>query len=348
MNQEPLELPAPSRLPGSTAPRRLYTPFLPGRIEIRWRRLVTKAAAAMGVAALVLGCAHRLAAESGPEPLPNLALPTAGGQQFWADVAWDDDWRVQTHVWTGHARLLDEDDIRRAWGSREACERELRNRRARGEAAEPRKKAVVLLHGLWRTRDAMGDLAAAFDEEGYDTIDVAYPSTRRTIAEHSAQLAELLDQLPSDDVELSFVTHSLGSLIVRDLLAREGDAWRKKHRLGRAVFIAAPSTGAAMASVGARIPGALWIYGKPSQEIASGKTKELPIPPIPFALIAASRGTEEGWNPLIPGDDDGVVGVAETHLPGASSHLTLRGTHTFIMHDESAIDATLAFIQTPP
>ncbi|QDV09877.1 Alpha/beta hydrolase family protein [Planctomycetes bacterium Poly30] len=326
-------------------PKRPFAPFLPTRIRIRWRRHLVRGAAAFGVGLLVLGCAHRIAARSGPKSLPNLAIATAGGQQLWADVAWDDGWRVQTHVWTGHARLLDDGDVRRAWGSREACERGLRDRRAGGEAAAPRDQAVVILHGLWRTRDAMRDLKAAFEGAGYDVIDVCYPSTRRTIAEHAAEVAGLLDQLPGDDVEISFVTHSLGSLVVRDLLAREGDPWRERQRLGRAVFIAAPSSGAALANFGSRVPGALTIYGKPSREIAAGIADELPAPPLPFALIAACRGTEDGWNPLIPGDDDGVVGVAETALIGSSESLVVRGTHTFVMQDEGVVEAALGFVR---
>ncbi len=337
--------PSTDRSRRGEASRSSFAPFLPSRIRIRWRRLLVRSAAGIALGAAVLGCAHQLAARSGPKTLPNLPVATAGGQQLWADVAWDGGWRVQTHVWTEHARLLDPGDVRRAWGSKEACLTSLEGRRERGEAGEPRERAVVLLHGLWRTRGAMTKLSAAFDEAGDDVIDIAYPSTRRKVAEHSAQVAELLNVLPGEGVELSFVTHSLGSLVVRDLLAREGDAWRERQQLGRAVFIAAPSGGAALANFGSRIPGALALYGKPSREIAAGLADALPAPQIPFALIAACRGTEDGWNPLIPGDDDGVVGVAETQLPGAADSMAVRGMHSFVMQDDEVVEATLRFVE---
>lgn len=311
----------------------------PLRAVLRPRRLLAMTAAS----AALLGC-HGAAGLSG-RTLPNVALPTAGGQQLWADVAWDDGWRVQEHVWTGHGRLLDGGDVRRAWGGVDACKDALAQR-APEDAAPPEGPIVVVLHGLWRTRGAMAPIAAALTAQGFEVLDVTYPSTRRGISEHAAQVAELLDGLPGEGREVSFVTHSLGALVTRALLARDGDAWRERHRLGRAVFIAAPHQGATMADVGAGIPGALAIYGEPSREIANGAARRLPAPPLPFLNIAAARGTPGGWNPLIPGDDDGVVGVAETHLHGETKHLTVEGVHTLVMSQEEVLDAAALFLRT--
>lgn len=294
----------------------------------------------LSIAAAAFGC--HAAAGGASDPMPNLALPTGGGNQLWADVAYDGGWRVQRHVWTGHARLLDRNDVRRAWGSEESCRAALAERAPGLESAS--LPVAVVLHGLWRSRDSMSAITEALEERGFEVLDVAYPSTRRTIAEHAAQVAELLDGLRGEGREVSFVTHSLGGLVTRALLAREGDAWRARHRLGRAVFIAAPHRGAALARVGAKVPGALTLYGEPSQEMARGVAATLPSPPLPFLDVAAARGTEEGWNPLVPGDDDGVVGVEETRLEGETARLVVRGTHTFVMRDPEVVRAALEFL----
>lgn len=328
-----------------SAPPRVWGPMTLLRLLARCLRRALRPRRLLGAAATataLIGC-HGAAGLSG-HTLPNVALPTAGGQQLWADVAWDDGWRVQEHVWTGHGRLLDGGDVRRAWGDVDACKDALAERRARASAAPPEGPVVVVLHGLWRTRGAMEPLVEALDAEGYDVLDVTYPSTRRSISEHAAQVAELLDGLPGEGREVSFVTHSLGALVTRALLARDGDPWRERHRLGRAVFIAAPHQGAAMARIGAKIPGALAIYGEPSREIAEGAALVLPAPPLPFMNIAAVRGTEGGWNPLIPGDDDGVVGLAETHLGGEAAHVAIRGIHTTVMGQPLAVDAAAGFL----
>ena len=297
--------------------------------------------ALLGVAGLT-GGTHALASGS-DRTLPNLAVPTLGGSQLWADLAIDGGWRVQRHVWTGHARLLDEDNVRRAWGSKAACLAALLDH-ARAVEGQGRP-VVVVLHGLWRTRRSMSPLAASFRGAGYEVIDVTYPSARASIEEHAAQVAGLLNRLKGSDRQVSFVTHSLGALVTRQLLAREGDAWRERHRVHRAVFIAPPSQGARLAEIGRKIPLIPWIYGEPMGQIAGGFTRDLPGPGVPFATIAGGCGDGEGWNPLIPGDDDGVVAVAETRLPGAAGELVVRRLHTTIMKDPAAIDAAVEFIR---
>ncbi|MEM9379193.1 MAG: alpha/beta fold hydrolase [Planctomycetota bacterium] len=323
---------------------RRFAPFLPRRLRIRCpRRWLAVGALALGVAAAA-GCGHSLAGRS-DRTFVNLPIVTAGGQQLWADVAWDDGWRVQRHVWTGHARLLDDRDVRRAWGAESACVARLDERREEGMASAPERRTVVLLHGLWRTRGSMAPLATAFESAGFDVIDVAYPSTRGTIAEHAAQVAGLLDGLPGAGRDVSFVTHSLGALVVRAVLAREGDAWQRRHRPHRAIFIAAPNGGSELARAVRDVPGAFQIYGKPARELADATLDDLPpVPRIPFATVAAIRGDGEGWNPFVEGDDDGVVGASETRLPGEAASLTFEGLHTFVMRDPEVVRACVDFV----
>ncbi|MEM8713178.1 MAG: alpha/beta fold hydrolase [Planctomycetota bacterium] len=316
--------------------------------SIRLRTLTGRLVRWALVATLALGCAHRLAAHSGDSGLPNVALKTAGGQQLWADLAWEADWRVQRHVFTGHCRLLDPADVRRGWGSEAAMLGALRLRSATGELRAPRSRAVILLHGLWRTRDLMRPMKVAFEDAGYDVLDLGYPSTRAPVASHAAQVAALLERLPHDYDDVSFVTHSLGALVVRQLLADPGAAWRTRHGLGRAVFIAAPNGGAALARVADSIPGVYLLYGEPSREIAAGLPARLPVPEMPFITIAASRGCAGGWNPLIPGDDDGVVGVAEARLDGSKADFVVSGIHTFVMRDEGVVETAVDFVSGEP
>lgn len=317
------------------------------RSTLRLRRFTGPAARRRALRGAVCGAvtlgAHVAAGCSGVT-LPNVPLATAGGQQLWADVAWDGGWRVQRHAWTGHARVLDTKDVRRAWGDEGACVQELAARRAAGEIeGESTGPVVVLLHGLWRTRDSLSALGETLAEDGYEVVDLAYPSTQGTIEEHAAQVAGVLDGLPGEGREVSFVTHSLGGLVTRALLAREGDPWRERHLLGRAVFIAAPHGGSRLAEVGGRIPGVLCIYGKPSRQIAGGAAADLPVPPLPFMDIAGGDGCG-GWNPLVPGDDDGVVAVAEARLEGEERFLRVRALHTFIAGHEDVLEATAAFL----
>ena len=49
--------------------------------------------------------------------MPNVESPTMGGQVFWDTITSYEGWRVQKNKLTGHCRLLDPNDVRKAWGS---------------------------------------------------------------------------------------------------------------------------------------------------------------------------------------------------------------------------------------
>lgn len=49
--------------------------------------------------------------------LPNVKTPTLGGEVWWNDIARSSGWRVQRNSITGHCRILDDENIRHAWGS---------------------------------------------------------------------------------------------------------------------------------------------------------------------------------------------------------------------------------------
>ena len=56
-------------------------------------------------------------------PLPNLPLKTMGGEVFWTNIASCNGWRLQRNTVFGNCRILNPDDIRRAWGSLEAMKK---------------------------------------------------------------------------------------------------------------------------------------------------------------------------------------------------------------------------------
>ena len=58
--------------------------------------------------------------------MPNIPFPTLGGHVFWTELANVKGWRLQRNDITRHCRILDPDDIRRAWGGEDALLKELR------------------------------------------------------------------------------------------------------------------------------------------------------------------------------------------------------------------------------
>lgn len=49
--------------------------------------------------------------------LPNIPWPTTGGILFWNTLAEYNGWKLQQNMVTHHARILDKDDVKIAWGT---------------------------------------------------------------------------------------------------------------------------------------------------------------------------------------------------------------------------------------
>ncbi|MBC8242728.1 MAG: hypothetical protein H8E30_19990 [Alphaproteobacteria bacterium] len=73
---------------------------------------------------------------------------------------------------------------------------------------------------------------------------------------------------------------------------------------------------------------------------------ELPMLRYPFGIIAGGKGNGEGYNPLLPGDDDGTVAVSETMLTGARDFIVVPAIHAQISNDPKTIEATLNFLNS--
>lgn len=55
--------------------------------------------------------------------MPNIPFPTLGGEVMWNTLASEGGWRLQQNMLTQHARILNSDDIRVAWGSLSAMDK---------------------------------------------------------------------------------------------------------------------------------------------------------------------------------------------------------------------------------
>lgn len=57
--------------------------------------------------------------------MPNIPLPTMGGHTFWTTLAECNGYRLQQNQFTHHARILDSNDVRIAWGTLNGMEKAL-------------------------------------------------------------------------------------------------------------------------------------------------------------------------------------------------------------------------------
>lgn len=288
------------------------------------------------------------------EPLPGspvvatlMRLPskTLGGDQFWADEFIRGGWRIQRNAFSGRYRLLDPGNYRRGLGDYDACLARF-HELAEAESVSPRStKAVVLLHGLFRSRDCMLSLSEYLAEKGkYEVVNVSYPSTQAEIGSHAASLAKVLENLEGIE-EVNFVAHSLGNLVIREWLQEHFDAERAKFKLGRFVMLGPPNNGAQFARVFKQNRLFCLVTGPSGKQLGQDwedLSVRLCTPSCEFGILA---GTASISNPFVEGSDDGLVAVSETKLAGAADFRVLPIHHGDIRESEVVGEMTLNFLQ---
>jgi glycerol-3-phosphate O-acyltransferase len=220
------------------------------------------------------------------------------------------------------------------------------------QGARPRhRKAVILVHGLARTRRSMGRIARALEEAGYEVYNWDYQSRRFGVTELVDALDGYARAIARPGVRLNFVAHSMGGLLARGVLGRGTLA-----NVGRLVMLAPPNQGAELASRAQTHAWARRFFGRAlgdlSPDAENGVASRLGSPSCPFGIIAGTRS----FHPLQPtsyytsfirppGSHDGTVDIEETRLPDMTDFVTVRANHTFIMDDNEAIRQTLHFLE---
>ena len=136
----------------------------------------------------------------------------------------------------------------------------------------------------------------------------------------------------------------MGGLVVRSMLKKDPDP-----RIKRMVMMGVPNKGAELADMLKKNPLFKAIYGPAGQQLVTdnqGLIRDLPTPKFEFGVIAGGRGNEKGFNPIIPGDDDGTVAVTSTRLPGAADFMMEPVLHSFLMFNKECIEATVLFLKS--
>ena len=284
----------------------------------------------------------------GPLQVPT---PTLGGKQFWADELFFHQWRIQRNVLDGHYRLLDEDNLRHASGTYHECRAALDEIKRQQHLPRMSGKAVIVLHGLVRSRSSMDALCRFLREQGgYQVFNVGYPSTRDDIAEHARSLRHIIENLDGIE-EINFVGHSMGNIVVRHYLgdmARQ-EPWKQSAnvaaadrraaaRFHRFVMLAPPNQGALLAEMFAESGLFKQIMGESGQQLGRDwpeLEKRLATPPFEFGIIAGGKGNQKGYNPLLPGDNDGTISV-EIHQTGRGTRFYRATDPAFVHHGQRA------------
>lgn len=282
-------------------------------------------------------------------------LPSMAADQLWTDVLVYGEWRIQRSELTGACRLLDPKNERRFAGGEADCRQEYARLRAAGAIPALRGRAVITLHGFGRSRDHMQPLGEKLREQSHCVwISMNYSSTRGSLDDHALALAQVIGGLEGIE-QIDFVGHSLGNLVVRRYLGEakaEAPRWKADPRLRRMVMLGPPNNGAKMATLIANVVQdselAQFLTGPSAWQLArkwNETSKRLATPDLEFGVIAGGTGDDVGLNPLLPGDDDFIVRVAETRLERAADFRLVPCRHGGMMRDAQIQEYVSRFLQ---
>ena len=185
---------------------------------------------------------------------------------------------------------------------------------------------VVLLHGLWRSHHAMDELALDLHEKGYETINLPYPSFRKSLDEIVTEVAA---QLGDSDKKTHFVTHSMGGIVIRKL----AHDFPEKVT-GRIVMLAPPNQGSEIIDWMEGCSFAQWALGPGGMELSSESVSQS-IPGFSHqeevGVIMGSGKNLPIFQLLLNGVNDGIVTVKGGMVAGVSDLIVTPTDHCFIM-----------------
>lgn len=207
------------------------------------------------------------------------------------------------------------------------------------------RQGVLLLHGLGRTGRSMGMLASRLKAAGFVTWAPTYRSR------HTA-MPEIVDQLlpglavfrQSFDGPVHIVTHSLGGLVARALLAKA-----RPDPLGRVIMLAPPNAGSEWADLLFSLRMNPIVLGPIASQLRTKRPDHdetaLGVVDYELGIIAGDRALDPVFPKLfLPRPNDGKVSVAATRLAGMSDHVVLPVSHTFMVNNRRVADHVLAFL----
>lgn len=202
---------------------------------------------------------------------------------------------------------------------------------------------VVILHGITRSNKHMQKLAIYLQKDGFDVINLSYPSTTYKIEDLAEIINKEIFQRATEKKTIHFIGYSMGGLIVRALINK----YNYKN-LGKVVQLAPPNRGSEVADLVKNFWPYKKIFGPAGQQLITDQSAVKHIfgeVNYELGVIAGNVTIDPISSAIIPGEDDGKVSVESTKLEGMKDHIVVSASHTFFPSNKEVQNQTLYFLK---
>ncbi len=213
------------------------------------------------------------------------------------------------------------------------------------QAATPEPDCVVLLHGIGTQGYVMKRLESALVEYGYRVVNISYPSREMSFEKLAGEY--LPAQLQAADVarapRLNFITHSMGSLIVRKLIQ---DA--RPANLGRVVMVGPPNHGSTAADEAGENAILREYMGENLVRLGTHENNIVStLGPANFdvGIIAGNITSVTIFGRALSGQNDGAVTVESARLEGMHDFLVVPYSHTMMLWRDEVVQQALTYLR---
>ena len=192
------------------------------------------------------------------------------------------------------------------------------------------REAIILLHGLGRTKHSMSKIEKHFNKE-YDVYNIGYASLKYEIEVLVEKyLVKIVNELNEKKQNINFVTHSMGGILVRYLF--------KNYEIknpGRVVMLAPPNKGSELASRFYKIHGPACAQIMRDRNSFVNKLGDINFE---CGIIAGGRNYYFFLNKYFKGKiNDGIVAEDSARIEGQKAFIVLEKGHTLMMYSEEVI-----------
>jgi pimeloyl-ACP methyl ester carboxylesterase len=196
---------------------------------------------------------------------------------------------------------------------------------------------IVLVHGLWNRGWSMIAMAKRLRAHGHRVLVFSYPTRANSLEGHADDLHAFLSDEKAG--ELHLVGHSLGGLVILNMLSRHDDL-----PPGRCVLVGTPVKGSGTVKRLEKLPGQQFMFGKVRDNLLQG-FKHTPRG-RETGVISGTRALGLGQIAGRRGEpNDGTVTVSETRLDGLKDSIELMVAHSEMLVSVEVVEQVDHFLR---